>query len=269
MDLLLVVPCYDEAARLPISVFASFLETHPRLGFIFVNDGSRDETPAVLSRLAGRFPVQVVVLDLQPNRGKAEAVRHGLLSAMERSPRLVGFWDADLATPLESIDEFEALLEARPDIEWVIGARVKLLGRHVERHVLRHYLGRVFATAVSLVLGIAVYDTQCGAKLFRANGALAAALTGPFRSRWVFDVEFIGRFLQYLAASGTPNPEDRIFEYPLMTWVDVPGSKVRPIDFVRGLAGLLGVWYRLRRDKDSLRRLPNGPPPPPPAPHSP
>ena len=255
-DLLLVVPCYNEAERFPVESFATFLETHPRFGLMLVNDGSRDDTMAMLTRLAARYPSQASVLDLQPNGGKAEAVRRGLLAAIERGPGLVGFWDADLATPLDAVDLFERLLAGRPDIEWVIGARVKLLGRQVERQAVRHYLGRIFATAASVTLGIPIYDTQCGAKLFRVTDALRDSLEQRFGSRWVFDVELIGRFISRLAANGTTDPSNRLYEYPLLKWVDVQGSKVKPTDFFRAFTQLVGIWFRLRRDKRAfVRRL--------------
>jgi dolichyl-phosphate beta-glucosyltransferase len=255
-DLLLVVPCYNEAERFPVESFAAFLEMHPRFGLVLVNDGSRDATLAMLTGLAARYPSQASVLDLQPNGGKAEAVRRGLLAAIERGPALVGFWDADLATPLDAVDLFERLLSDRPDIQWVIGARVKLLGRQVERQAVRHYLGRVFATAASLTLGIPIYDTQCGAKVFRVTEALGDSLQQPFGSRWVFDVELIGRFTSRLTAEGQSDPANRIYEYPLPKWVDVGGSKVKPTDFFRAFTDLIGIWFRLRRDgRDRSKRV--------------
>jgi glycosyltransferase involved in cell wall biosynthesis len=253
-DLLLVVPCYNEAERFPVESFAAFLETHPRFGLVLVNDGSRDATLAMLTGLAARYSSQASVLDLQPNGGKAEAVRRGLLAAIERGPALVGFWDADLATPLDAVDLFEGLLSERPDIEWVIGARVKLLGRQVQRQAVRHYLGRVFATVASLTLGIPIYDTQCGAKLFRVSDPLKDSLEQRFGSRWVFDVELIGRFISRLAANGTQDPADRIYEYPLPKWVDVGGSKVKPTDFFRAFTELVGIWFRLKRDRSTLAK---------------
>jgi dolichyl-phosphate beta-glucosyltransferase len=255
-DLLLVVPCYNEAERFPVESFAAFLDTHPRFGLMLVNDGSRDDTLAMLSGLAARYPSQASVLDLQPNGGKAEAVRRGLLAAIERGPALVGFWDADLATPLDAVDLFERLLSGRPDIQWVIGARVKLLGRHVERQAVRHYLGRIFATAASITLGIPIYDTQCGAKLFRVTNPLRDSLEQRFGSRWVFDVELIGRFISRLAANGSADPPNRLYEYPQLTRVDVQGSKVKPTDFFRAFTELVGIWFRLKRDRRALAKRP-------------
>ena len=246
VDTLVVIPCYNEAGRLPVQEFERFLAGTTEVGFVLVNDGSRDETLKTLRDIAARHTGRVDVLDLQPNGGKAEAVRRGMLFAMERNPRYTGFWDADLATPLPSIVEFREVLESRPQVDWVIGARVRLLGRSVDRRTIRHWLGRVFATLASLILKIAVYDTQCGAKLFRNDQALTLALSEPFPSRWLFDVELMGRFVNCWRDAGDPHPERRIVEVPLQTWIDVAGSKLRLLDFVRASWELAGIWWRLR-----------------------
>src|SRR5262249_28035111 len=155
---------------------------------------------------------------------KAEAVRRGLVRAFEAQPEYLGFWDADLATPLDAILTFGAVLDSRPDIEMVFGARVKLLGRSVERSPVRHYLGRVFATAASMTLGIGFYDTQCGAKLFRASPELAAVFDRPFDTRWLFDVEVLARLIALRRASSRGPVGDIVYEHPLHEWRDVAGS---------------------------------------------
>jgi dolichyl-phosphate beta-glucosyltransferase len=101
----------------------------------------------------------------------------------------------------------------------------------------------VFATLASVTLGLSVYDTQCGAKLFRCNDATRALFAEPFGSRWVFDVELLAR---YLTQGGAPSA---IRELPLARWTDVAGSKVKPYDFARGLVELLRIKrkYGLRR----------------------
>ena len=211
---------------------------------MFVDDGSRDETPEVLRLLQIGLEDRIAIRALAQNAGKSEAVRQGLLYALDTwCPELIGFWDADLATPLEAVTSFLAVLTARPDIDMVFGARVKLLGRYVERRPMRHYLGRVFATVVSNTLRLAIYDTQCGAKIFRVRTNTRSIFAEPFLSRWVFDVEIIARYLQ--SEGGDPKRLERlIYEYPLEAWVDVAGSKVRPADFFVALMDVLRIRRR-------------------------
>ncbi len=217
-----------------------------RLVFCFVNDGSRDRTLEVLQGLCREMPGRAVVLDLQQNRGKAEAVRQGMLAALGWGATIVGFWDADLATPLSELPRFCEVLDEKPEVEVVIGSRVRLLGRRIERSALRHYLGRVFATGASLTLGLPVYDTQCGAKLLRATPIARELFATPFLTRWVFDVELLARYGR-LVSGHEPPIERRIYELPLVQWTDVAGSKVRPWDFVRSGLELVRIWRAYRK----------------------
>jgi dolichyl-phosphate beta-glucosyltransferase len=250
-----VVPCFDEAARLPGAAFRSFVAAHPETGFLFVDDGSRDQTLARLRELAESDPVHLRVLPLARNQGKAEAVRQGLLAALKEGPAFVGYWDADLATPLEEIPRFLAVFQAHPERAMVLGSRVRMLGRAIDRRWLRHYLGRVFATAASWLLDLAVYDTQCGAKMFRVDDDLELLFAEPFRSRWIFDVELLARLGQRRRARGRPGPQECVYELPLDRWHDAPGSKVRPTDFLRAFVDLV----RIHRAYRSPRRPVAGP----------
>lgn len=241
-ELILVVPCFNEAARLDPGTFLQFATTHPSLQFLFVDDGSTDATRQILESMHDAAPSACTVLPLTANRGKAEAVRAGILAALARGPAYVGFFDADLATPLDVIDDFLTVLRDRPAVEFVMGSRVMLLGRDIRRHALRHYVGRVFATAVSLALDLAVYDTQCGAKILRVNDATSTLFAAPFRSRWVFDAELIGRYLRLPVAPGEPGRRDRLYELVVSTWHDVPGSKVRWYDVPRAVVDIVRLW---------------------------
>jgi glycosyltransferase involved in cell wall biosynthesis len=236
----LVIPCYNEEKRLNTVAFREFRLPHDQLEFLFVNDGSTDETLQVIGSLPGR------VLNLEKNSGKAEAVRRGFLEAMNGKPDLIGFWDADLATPFAELPGFLNILANRPEIEMVFGARVRLLGREISRHPSRHYIGRVGATLISSSLGLAVYDTQCGAKLFRASDTLRDVFSAPFLSRWIFDVEIIARFVQRW---GRDRVARSLYEYPVMQWHDVKGSKVKSRDFLRALGDL----WKIRRAYNARR----------------
>jgi len=239
-----VVPCYNEASRFQPEPFLAFLASEDplaqRVNFLFVNDGSTDGTLAVLEAFAAAAdklgqPGRVSILDKERNGGKGEAIRDGMLAALGPSApdyqpacEYIGFWDADLATPLSAIPQFLAVIEGRPNLQMIFGSRIRLLGRTIQRNPARHYLGRIFATAASRTLSLPIYDTQCGAKLFKASPDLAAVLAAPFISRWIFDVELVARYIQ---RRGRDFCYRSIYEFPLDSWEDVAGSKVGPLDF--------------------------------------
>ncbi len=123
----IVVPCFNEAARLNCAAFENALKVDPMLEFIFVNDGSTDNTIDVLNQLERQVGDRARVLELERNSGKAEAVRAGVLRAFEQDAKYIGYWDADLATPLTSIELFAKELEVR-EVSLVLGSRVRLMG---------------------------------------------------------------------------------------------------------------------------------------------
>src|SRR5262245_40454196 len=104
---ILVVPRHNEARRLPVQDLEALGRAEAAVDFVLVNDGSTDATLDVLRRLEERLTGRVEVLDLQPNRGKAEAVRHGMQRALRAGAAYVGYWDADLATPFAALAELE------------------------------------------------------------------------------------------------------------------------------------------------------------------
>jgi dolichyl-phosphate beta-glucosyltransferase len=247
-ETVVVVPCFNEARRLDVSAYNAFLGACSEIVLLFVDDGSTDDTPLVLERLRQQHPRQVCTLRLGANVGKAEAVRRGVQVALRRGPAFIGYWDADLATPLDAILRFVDVLRARPKLQLVIGSRVALLGRQIQRRPWRHLLGRAFATAASLVLRLPVYDTQCGAKLFRATPAMAELFARPFGARWIFDVELLARMIVGTASSGDEyRAGELIYEYPLEHWQDVNGSRLKSHDFLTAVIDLGAIYWRYMR----------------------
>jgi dolichyl-phosphate beta-glucosyltransferase len=240
---LLVIPCFNERDRLSAEDFVHGLDQQYNLNLLFVDDGSTDGTLDLLRELSSRRASRVAVLQLGRNHGKAEAVRRGIIAGLERRPEFIGYWDADLSTPLEAVPDFLQVFASLPAVEMVMGSRVQLLGRAIMRNPLRHYVGRVFATFASLTLALPVYDTQCGAKLFRVNRCTHEYFTEAFLSRWVFDVEILARMR--LGPGGAS--ADRVYELALRRWEDVAGSKVRPLDFFRACLDLVRIRRRYSR----------------------
>lgn len=242
---IIVVPCYNEETRFPKQSFLDFINRVSGIKFLFVDDGSKDQTFKILEGLRQENPDQIDVLKLPVNSGKAEAVRKGFLRAFECQPEFLAFWDCDLATPLELLPSFIEIFKERPKVEMVFGARVKLMGRNIQRRLHRHYLGRIFATFASLVLNLSIYDTQCGAKMFRNTETLKSIFSEPFKSKWIFDVELLARYLKQTKSSSL-DPDTKIYELPLTAWHDVRGSKLKPADFAKAFVELVKIYITYR-----------------------
>lgn len=218
----IIVPCYNESERLDVDVFTQFINNNSSVDFLFVNDGSIDDTLLVIKKIKDTFNQRVDVLNLINNSGKAEAVRLGVLKASERIEyQYFGYWDADLATPLSEIVNFLRQLE-NTTIKLAIGSRMKRLGANIERKTARHILGRVFSTFASIILKLPVYDTQCGAKLFHRD--LVQFFNTKFITTWLFDIELLAR---YRNSVGLKSTLINVLEIPVNEWIEKDGSKLK------------------------------------------
>jgi dolichyl-phosphate beta-glucosyltransferase len=163
----IVLPCFDEAERLP-DTLAAFLAHYPpdraEVELLIVDDGSTDQTAAVAAAAAAHDP-RIVVLRVPRNHGKGYAVRRGVLAARGE---LVVFTDADGSYSPAQVDRVVAALDGAPV---AIGARLDAEATGGQR--LRHLASRVFNLAMRLALGLSFRDTQCGLKGFRRAAAQA------------------------------------------------------------------------------------------------
>ena len=242
-DVGIVVPCYNEKDRIQLSEFSQFLSSNDSIFFCFVNDGSTDGTQQKLTDFVNRNPDCCHVINLPDNQGKAEAVRQGINTMLKTSKyQFVGYWDADLAAPLTEIRGFIQKFQSNKELNAVCGSRILRLGSSIRRSVFRHYIGRVFATIVSNILNIPVYDTQCGAKLFRTKHA-ELIFSKPFLSRWFFDVELFSRSIELIGRQQTVNS---IYEMPLSKWHDKGKSKVTWGSIIRTPVDLFRIFYHYR-----------------------
>ena len=214
----LVIPCHNEAARLSKSAFLEALLNWPWVSFCFVDDGSTDSTAEQLAHLT-RLSPSVHALYLPRNIGKAEAVRTGIRYLCENAcSDFVGFWDADLATPLSEIPSFMRQFKERPHIKAVIGSRWPHLGAEITRRPMRNLTGWIMKSLIRHILAVPIWDTQCGAKILTRSLA-EETFNRPFRTKWLFDVELLMRI-------GRHRLSKLVMEHPLHTWSDVPGSKL-------------------------------------------
>jgi dolichyl-phosphate beta-glucosyltransferase len=233
-----VIPCFNEERRLGGDEILDFLHHHQNVTICFVDDGSSDGTLARIDAIKERAPKAVMALSLPVNRGKAEAVRRGVLyvATLNRFA-LIGYWDADMSTPLTELTAIIGVFEANPSCTLAMGSRVRRLGANIHRSAVRHYLGRVFSTAASLLLNLPVYDSQCGAKVVRAD-LVPVLFQDSFLTKWLFDVEILARLRNLI---GRVSVLDVVTEVPLNVWIEMGESTLRPSDVARVPIDLLRI----------------------------
>ena len=233
--LTIVVPAYNEEARLPATLaeIGAWMDAR-RLDaeILVVDDGSRDRTAEIAAEaLAGR---RGRVLKNGENRGKGYSVRHGVLEA---AGRFVLLTDADLSTPITEYDKVAAWVRDH-DLDVAIGSRA-LPGSDVQlrQGVLRQTMGRTFNRIIRALTGLPFHDTQCGFKL------LDRERTRPLFEkmvvdRFAFDVELLFLCRRFGLT---------VREVPVI-WRNAPGSKVSILgDPLNMIYDVLRVRWRFRR----------------------
>jgi glycosyltransferase involved in cell wall biosynthesis len=222
-----------------------YLEKSQGTILVFVNDGSTDSTSERLHAIRDQHPERIFILDLETNGGKASAVRQGILFVLrEIKPAFIGYMDADLSTPFGEMDRMFSYLDQHKSVGVIFGSRVKRLGSRIERTPARHYFGRVFATLVSILLRLPVYDSQCGAKVMTAEKA-ETLFREDFITSWLFDVELLYR---HKIVYGTERTLREVYEYPLYEWTESRGSKIRFKHVLSIPFDMAKIWLNYSRD---------------------
>jgi len=244
MKVVIIIPCYNEADRLDSNKFIDYLSKNTHLHFIFIDDGSTDNTNLIIKQIILKFNSLASLLINETNKGKAESVRLGVIESYKMNPDFIGFLDADLAAPIGEIDNLLKIIKKDKTKEVVFASRIQLIGSEIKRNYFRHFFGRVFATVVSNILNLPVYDTQCGAKIF-SRKICDDIFYEQFISPWLFDVELFARLLNVYGIERTIQMS---YEHPVCKWVDIDGSKVKPIYFLKAPFELLKIvrHYKLR-----------------------
>ena len=236
-EICVVIPCFNEERRLRGDEILEFLHAHEHVTICFVNDASSDGTGATIDGIRKRAANAVLALNLPTNSGKAEAVRRGVLYAASLNRfTLIGYWDADMSTPLSEMMGMLRVFDTNPLCTLTMGSRVRRLGSRIQRSPVRHVLGRVFATVASMLLHLPVYDSQCGAKIIRSD-LVEVLFREPLLTKWLFDVEILARLRNWI---GRDSLLAAVTEVPLTVWTEVGGSKLRfghiakvPIELLR------------------------------------
>jgi dolichyl-phosphate beta-glucosyltransferase len=224
----LVIPAYNEQARLPYTlseIEAYVRREHVDCEVIVVDNGSHDATSAVVQQAFVTFPgLRLLRTDA---RGKGRAVRTGVLAARGE---VVLFADADLSWSVEDLARFLALVDEANPI--VIGSREGQGARRIGEPGYRHIMGRIFNGVVKALAVPGIEDSQCGFKAFRAEAA-RAVFSRQRLNGFGFDVEvlYLARRLGF-AIQVVP-----------LRWEHKESSRVAPI---RDALGMLSDVLRVR-----------------------
>ena len=237
----IVVPVFNEAHRWDIDYWKQMIQTNSCL-WVFVDDGSTDNTSTLLFETRKvTTESRVLIVKHDKNQGKGAAVRTGFLTILKDGLNRgdwIGFLDADCAFTVHDVSRMVRMAidpsGSRADIDAYWSSRVALSGRNIQRDTRRHYLGRAVNTLISLRHNPLPYDTQSGLKVFRVCDALVSTLSTPFQTRWFFDLEILLR-------CRLSNEPLKIWEEPLESWHDVPGSRLRGKEIARILRETLKV----------------------------
>jgi glycosyltransferase involved in cell wall biosynthesis len=196
-QLSIVIPAYNESARIENAlerVMSCVQEQGWDAEVLVVDDGSKDDTAAIVQRWMIRYP-RLHLVQNPGNRGKGYSVRNGLLQA---AGEVVMFTDADLSAPMEEAERLLAAIADGADV--AIGSRwMDRTRQTIHQPLYRQFFGRCFNWITRLVMGLPFKDTQCGFKAFKRSAAQVIFRLQTIE-RWGFDPEilFIARKLKYV-----------------------------------------------------------------------
>lgn len=240
-DIVLVVPLWNEEARGSF-VYLHELSDLQDIDFVFVNDGSTDNTKAELQLMSRKKNVQVV--NLFANVGKAEAIRKGLeLGVTNDRYKVIGFLDGDGAFKVNEVLRCAEIAKskiAENKFDVFCTSRVALSGRQIKRKPSRHLIGRIIRSIIDIKHKNLPYDTQSGFKMFLQDENIRTVVASAFKTRWFVDLELF-------IALRKKKPGLRIWEEPLDSWDDISNSS---ITWRTGVLVVLELIYLLRLDSE-------------------
>ena len=239
----IIIPCYNEAFRLPYHTFQSFSLSHPEVLLLFVNDGSTDNTLSVLRGLQMKCPANVSIHHIKINVGKAEAVRQGIMYVYNcYNIPLIGFLDADLATNPEEWMFMAKYHDDHHQFAAIVGSRIQRLGANISRDNARSFFSKLISYLIQKLLSVNFQDTQCGAKIFQRE--LVPYLFGKkYISSWLFDIEILFRIQQKFGKNAL---QYGVLEYPLLDWHEIGDSRIKMKHMVRIPYHLYQIYLKYR-----------------------
>ena len=249
----IIIPCYNEEKRLNVNAFVDFINQENEYHLCFVNDGSKDNTITVLKEIQKVNPAKISVVDIKKNAGKAAAVRAGSRYLYSRGDiSYIGFIDADLSTDFKDFGDLVKTLKTNSELDFVFGSRTKSASKAIEKDKIRALISKVINILIVLILGLSIEDTQCGAKVYRAE-LVPVIFSESFLTRWLFDVEMFIRMKRYY---GKTRLLTVILEQPLKRWVHMDDSKLGFKDSIEIPFRLLSIWFNYNIKETLLQSHP-------------
>jgi dolichyl-phosphate beta-glucosyltransferase len=237
----LVIPSYNDSERLRgflPELCLTVRDSGLRIRIQVVDDGSEPKvalrTNELVEKCREEFPNVLSMLKLETNLGKGGGIYCGWEGAVED---WLAFVDADGAVSAKDVVSLCEFAILNSNYDGVLGSRVKMMGRDIDRTFKRHLMGRMYSTLANLLTGISIYDSQCGFKIFK-RGAYEAVKDGLRTTRFGFDMELIALMVKR---------NFKLIEMPLRQWSDVPGAKVRLLrDSVDMFISLIKLRWRIK-----------------------
>ena len=243
----MVVPCFNEEDRYDENYWSELFKI-PEIDWLFVNDGSTDETKKILDGL--QINRNVRSINLAKNVGKGEAIREGYLNILNITgpkPVLLGQIDFDSSYEAEDILRLIEIGKIRirmNKFDSIWGARVQLAGRRLQRKKYINYLSKIIILILRGFIRNLPYDPQTSFKLYNINHNQKEIFTDPFKTRWFFDIELYLRLKKM-------NKELKIWEEPIEFVRDVDNSRINSREAYRIFRDLFKIIQILMKIKSN------------------
>ena len=243
LDLSLIVPCYNEAPHLEANVRTTIeiLELTPwAFEIVFVDDGSRDDTRAIIQRICAA-DARCRYIFHERNSGRGAAFKTGFSAS---TGRVAGFVDIDLEVHARYIPSLVNEIE-RHGADVVTGHRHFLLQQTGGLH--RAAFSWAYRRICDVLLSLGLEDSETGCKFFKRATASEAVL-GAENDGWFWDTEVMAR--ARLANL-------RIHELPVLFLRRADkATSVRlwhdSVDYMRALHGFRGKMGLSRRTRSPI-----------------
>lgn len=222
MDISFVIPVYNEqdsVAELCASIVRQMREISDRYEIIFVDDGSIDNSFAVLERL-GRQDEKIKIIKFRKNFGKSISLNEGFRHA---EGDIVITLDSDLQDDPGEIPEFISKIKEGYDL--VCGWKQQ----RQDPFLSKNLPSKLFNSMVNVISGLKLHDHNCGFKALKKDVAKEITLYGDHH-----------RFVPAIAAS----MGFRVAEIPITHRARLFGrSKFGVNRFYRGLFDFLTIFF--------------------------